>query len=426
MDIDFANHPCFNEKARHKFGRIHLPVAQKCNVQCNFCNRKSDCVAENRPGVTSAIITPMQALVYLNRMIRKMPNLSVVGIAGPGDPFANPDETIGTLKLVRELYPSLLLCVATNGLNLLPFVDELAELNVSHVTITLNAVDPSIGAKIYSWVRHNRRTFLREEGAELLLNNQLKAITRLKEKGVLVKINTIIIPGINDKHIPEVAKKVGELGADMLNCMPLYPVENTPFFTIEQPSLEKVKEVRKEAAQYITQMNHCTRCRADAAGLIGEDSILENAEALNACMDLYEESNSVINKKRPYVAVASMEGVLINQHLGEAPHVLVYKMQDNHPVLVEVRKTPPAGGGLERWKKLSIQLEDCSVILVNGIGDNPKKVLEESGLKTLVVDGMIDDVVKLVIEGKDINHLIKRNKFVCGSECSGTSTGCGG
>jgi nitrogen fixation protein NifB len=153
-----------------------------------------------------------------------MPNLSVVGIAGPGDPFANPDETIRTLKLVRDLYPSLLLCVATNGLNLLPFVDELAELNVSHVTITLNAVDPSIGAKIYSWVRHNRRTFLREEGAELLLNNQLKAIVRLKEKGVLVKINTIIIPGINDKHIPEVAKKVGELGADMLNCMPMYPV----------------------------------------------------------------------------------------------------------------------------------------------------------------------------------------------------------
>jgi len=74
---------------------------------------------------------------------------------------------------------------------------------------------------------------------------------------------------------------------------------------------------------------------------------------------------------------------------------------------------------------LSIQLEDCAVILVNGIGENPKKVLEESGLKTLIVDGMIDDVVKLVIEGKDINHLIKRNKFVCGAECSGSSTGCG-
>jgi nitrogen fixation protein NifB len=352
--------------------------------------------------------------------------LSVVGIAGPGDPFANPEETIGTLKLVRDLYPSLLLCVATNGLNLLPFVDELAELNVSHVTITLNAVDPSIGAKIYSWVRHSGRTFLREEGAELLLNNQLKAIARLKEKGIVVKINTIIIPGINDKHIPDVAKKAGELGADMFNCMPMYPVEKTPFFTIEPPSFEMVKKVKKEASQYIAQMNHCTRCRADAVGLIGEDSILENAEALNACRDIYEDNNNVISNSRPYVAVASMEGVLVNQHLGEAPHVLIYELKNGSTNLVEVRTTPSAGGGLERWKKLSVLLEDCAIVLVNGIGDNPKKVLEESGLKTLVVDGMIDDVVKLVIEGKDINHLIKRNKFVCGSECSGTSTGCGG
>jgi len=184
------------------------------------------------------------------------------------------------------------------------------------------------------------------------LNNQLKAIARLKEKGVLVKINTIIIPGINDNHIPEVAKKVGELGADVLNCMPMYPVENTPFFSIEPPSLEKVKEVRRQATQFVAQMNHCTRCRADAAGLIGEDSILENAEALNACMDISEETNNIISNKRPYVAVASMEGVLINQHLGEAPHVLIYKMHDDHPILVEVRRTPPTGGGLERWKKI--------------------------------------------------------------------------
>ena len=34
--MDFANHPCFNAEARHKTGRIHLPVAPKCNVQCNF------------------------------------------------------------------------------------------------------------------------------------------------------------------------------------------------------------------------------------------------------------------------------------------------------------------------------------------------------------------------------------------------------
>ena len=32
-------HPCFNEKMHDKVGRIHVPIAPKCNIQCNFCTR---------------------------------------------------------------------------------------------------------------------------------------------------------------------------------------------------------------------------------------------------------------------------------------------------------------------------------------------------------------------------------------------------
>ena len=112
----------------------------------------------------------------------------MVGIAGPGDPFANPEETMETLRRVRETYPDMMLCIATNGLNLLPYVDELAELKVSHVTVTVNAVDPEIGAKVYSWVRWNKRVLRADQGAELLLENQLAAIRRLKEKDIIVKV----------------------------------------------------------------------------------------------------------------------------------------------------------------------------------------------------------------------------------------------
>ena len=51
-------HPCFDKEARHKNARVHLPVAPKCNIQCNYCNRKFDCVNESRPGVTSSVLTP--------------------------------------------------------------------------------------------------------------------------------------------------------------------------------------------------------------------------------------------------------------------------------------------------------------------------------------------------------------------------------
>ena len=424
MEINYSNHPCFDDSARHTHGRVHLPVAAKCNIQCNFCNRKFSCVSENRPGVTSTILTPMQALVYLNRVIRKLSNINVVGIAGPGDPFANPNETIGTFRLIRDLYPhpSLMLCVATNGLNVLPYVDELAELKVSHVTITINAVDPKIGADVYAWVRYNKRVYTGEEGALYLLENQLEAITRLKEKGILVKVNSIIIPGINDFHIEAIAEKVAKLKAYVLNCIPIYSVEKTPFYTIQPPSNKKVAEIRKKASKHIKQMNHCTRCRADAVGLLDEDTFLD--EDINSDIML-PESEKITSTERPYIAVASMEGVLVNQHLGEADKLLIYKSENGTTVLVEKRDTPSPGGGIERWKQLGVMLKDCNSLLVNGIGINPEQVLTESGLKIFVLDGVIDEAVKRVMDGTDISHLIKRKKFVCGAECAGNSAGCG-
>ena len=92
------HHPCFNEEAKGKYGRVHLPVAPHCNVQCNYCNRKFDCVNESRPGVSSAILAPSQANEYMKMITTRGTEIAVVGIAGPGDPFANANETFETVK----------------------------------------------------------------------------------------------------------------------------------------------------------------------------------------------------------------------------------------------------------------------------------------------------------------------------------------
>ncbi len=264
-----ANHPCFNDDARHTYARVHLPVAPRCNMQCNYCDRNFSCVNESRPGVACTLLSPRQALDYVRRLMDATPNLSVVGIAGPGDPFANPEETMETLRLVRDAFPGLLLCVATNGLDLLPYVAELAGLHVSHVTLTVNAVDPAVSSGIYAWMRHANRRYTGTAAAELLWENQRHAIRALKEHGVLVKINTILIPGVNDQHIPDVARTVTELGTDILNIMPLYPTNGTVFGSLEEPSAALVGQARRQAEQFLPQMSHCSRCRADAAGLLG-------------------------------------------------------------------------------------------------------------------------------------------------------------
>jgi nitrogen fixation protein NifB len=72
-------------------------------------------VNESRPGVTTGVLSPDQAMMYLDTVFAQKKNISVVGIAGPGDPFANPEETMETLRLVREKYPDMLLCIASNG-----------------------------------------------------------------------------------------------------------------------------------------------------------------------------------------------------------------------------------------------------------------------------------------------------------------------
>jgi nitrogen fixation protein NifB len=129
--LDFREHPCFNPDVKGKFGRVHLPVAPKCNIKCNFCDRRYDCVNESRPGVTSNILSPAQAAVYMERVLEKEPRIRVAGIAGPGDPFANAAETLATLRAIRENHPQMLLCVSSNGMAIAPHVATLAELAVS-------------------------------------------------------------------------------------------------------------------------------------------------------------------------------------------------------------------------------------------------------------------------------------------------------
>jgi len=263
-----SEHPCYSDKACHSFGRCHLPVAPRCNIQCNYCVRDFDCVNESRPGVTSRVLPPEEALDLVRKVMQEHPYVKVIGIAGPGEPLANP-ETFEALRLVHEEFPHLIMCISTNGLMLPESIEELAKYDVGNVTVTLNAIDPAIGEKIYSWVEYNGKKYHGREAAELLLSQQMKGIEMAVAKKMFVKINTVYIPGINDEHIPEIAKKVGEMGAYTFNVIPLIPLYK--FADITPPTPKEKREMQDRCAPYIKQMRHCARCRADAIGKLGQD-----------------------------------------------------------------------------------------------------------------------------------------------------------
>ena len=261
-------HPCFSKKAAHFFGRMHLAVAPKCNIQCNYCIRKFDCVNESRPGVTSKVLTPQEALERVREVLERVHYIKVVAVAGPGEPLYN-EETFETFRLMKDEFPRLMRCMSTNGLLLPDRIDDIEELGIGTLTVTLNAVDPAIGRDIYSFVNYHGKIYRGEEGAEILLRNQLEGIREAVKRKILVKVNTVLIPTVNDKHIVDIAEKIGEMGVYMQNIMPLIP--QFKFAHIAPPTPQEKKEMQDKCSEYLMQMTHCRQCRADAIGKLGKD-----------------------------------------------------------------------------------------------------------------------------------------------------------
>jgi nitrogen fixation protein NifB len=411
----FLRHPCFNQEARHSYARIHLPVAPRCNMQCNYCNRKYSCANESRPGVTCAVLRPGQAIEYLRRFAEKVPNLSVVGIAGPGDPLACASETLETLRMVKAEFPQQMLCIATNGLNLLPYVDDLATLGLSHITLTINAVNSALGAKFYKWIEIDGRLCFGAEAAGELWHRQQQALCALATAGIVIKVNTIYVPGINDHHIEEVAKAVSVLGASVLNIMPLLPTEGTPFGGIPEPDRKMLQAARAQAARYLLQMSHCARCRADAVGILGDD----NTEHQQLLQRIARAPESIVpalylatTPDRPYIAVASRDGLQINQHLGEAVSLRIYRTDERGADLVAIREVSRQTEGSMRWLRIVDQLTDCAAILVSGAGPMPCKILEHYGLHVGIVEGSVQEALQAVAIGGDMGFMAKTS-FHC-------------
>lgn len=421
MEASRKNHPCFNPEAAGHCGRVHLPVAPKCNVLCNYCNRKYDCPNESRPGVTSAVLHPAQAEAYLDEVMERLPEITVAGIAGPGDPMANPAETLETIRRIRNRHPQLLICLSSNGLGLPAQVDAIAELGVTHLTVTMNAVDPSVGSRIYRWVRDGKVIHRGSDAAALMIARQSEAIRGLKARGLTVKVNTIVIPGVNDGHIEAVARTTAELGADLMNLIALHPTAETAFGHLPEPGTAEMEALRSLAGRHLPQMRHCRRCRADAVGLLSCDRSRELAPRLSA----HARTRPAPAADRPYVAVATREGFLVNSHLGEAAAFQIWGRVPEGFRLVASRPAPPPGGGGKRWLDLAETLKDCRAVLVSGVGETPRAILEEAGVAPLVMEGLIEQGLAAVYGGRDPARFRKRRTKSCSRGCSGGGSGVG-
>jgi nitrogen fixation protein NifB len=177
-----------------------------------------------------------------------------------------------TFELVKKEFPEIILCMSTNGLNLAENLEELKDRGVNFITVTLNAVDLSIAQKIYRYINYKGIVYTEKDAAGILLDGQIRSIENAVKKGFTIKINTVLIPGINDFHIKDISEKVKKLGVYLFNVMPMIPAEKSYFYKtgVKGAGRKDVIRITKDI-EGINIMEHCRQCRSDAAGLLGED-----------------------------------------------------------------------------------------------------------------------------------------------------------
>jgi nitrogen fixation protein NifB len=370
------------------------------------------------------VLTPDQAVKKTMAVATNIPQMTVLGIAGPGDPLANPEKTFETFRRLSIEAPDIKLCVSTNGLALPAAVEELSKHNIDHVTITINCVDPEIGAKIYPWIFWNNRRIKGVKAAKILIEQQQKGLEMLIAKGILVKVNSVMIPGINDEHLAEVSRVVKSKGAFLHNVMPLIAeAEHGTFFGVmgqRGPTPEELQDLQDSCSGDMNMMRHCRQCRADAVGMLGEDrgdeftldkiedmdidyqAAMEKRKVIHAAIQ--EEMDSKRLEKaqkaaesrgdlnRPYtrpvlMAVATSGQGVINVHFGHAKEFLIYEASPSGVRFISHRKADAycsgdiSCGETESTLQRTIHsLAGCEAVLCSKVGYEPWEMLEKAGI----------------------------------------------
>lgn len=402
-------HPCFSIDAARRYARLHLPVAPDCNIKCLYCNRKFDCVNESRPGVTSAVLSPEEALDRFVETKAKFPNLKIVGIAGPGDALANPVETFETFRLIRVQDPAIDFCLSTNGVALPDRVGAIREAGVRYITITINSRRLDVARTLYPWARDGEAHLSGATAAKFILERQEEALDALRGTGIHLKVNTICIPGVNDFEIEPIAKFAREKGAEILNVMPFIPTMGTYFERFPMVSRETLDRIRGRMSEILPQMRHCRQCRADAVGnVLNEKPVFFDGKAgireMPACgrPDAGAEGGA---GEACRFAVASRNGYLVDLHFGHADDLLVYDATPSAVHFVERRKIRKYCEGTQRCESPEVRLanvlenlSDCHALLAIRIGDAPRRALEEAGIFVAMTCNRIEDAIRETCE----------------------------
>jgi nitrogen fixation protein NifB len=284
----------------------------------------------------------------------------------------------------------------------------------------MNSYDPEISSKIYDFVIWNKKKLTGKDAAERLLTNQLEGIKKCVSLGMLVKVNIVLIPGINDHHIPDLVKNVKELGVYIVNILPLIPVEGTKFSSLRAPTPEERKKLMNLCSDGVRMMRHCRQCRADAIGLLDKDRSNEFIRAGacgSGCGPLNVKSDGIVSSNATTtgsataneirIAVATDDGVNVNGGFGNTTEFRMFtvigdNIKEDHTVTIKQQEGGVYGDPhTENIRSRITSLKDADIIIVKEIGPRPMHELKAAGKFVHISKDDVSTSIRKAVEIKN-------------------------
>ncbi len=109
------------------------------------------------------------------------------------------------------------------------------------------------------------------------------------------------------------------------------------------------------------------------------------------------------------IAVASSDGVSIDQHFGRAIQFRIYRLIDNGYEFIEVRNTDPACSGQRHsdtgLEQTATRIADCQGVIVSQIGAAAIDLLIAQRTLPFTMDGSVDEALQVMLRSNQFNYL---------------------
>jgi len=192
------------------FGRkityLRVSVTDRCDFRCVYC------MAEDMTFLPKAEILSLEELdrvcsAFVRLGVRK---LRLTG----GEPLVRRNIMTLFRALGRHLGTGALdeLTLTTNGSQLARYADELRDVGVKRINVSLDTLEPEKFAEITRWGK---------------LEQVMAGLEAAKRAGLAVKINAVALKGVNDDEAPAMVRWAHARGLEItfIEVMPLGEIE---------------------------------------------------------------------------------------------------------------------------------------------------------------------------------------------------------